>query len=123
MSRYERTFYRRHSAFETVTGNWDLLHRRGQPIRTGAAVMAGSLLQQGGRVQTWLSAGPRQPGLAAGPRSHAPCQPHLAQLLYDSNLSLGGYRVREGFLGYINESGQWVWELINGVRVSVQVHP
>ena len=45
------------------------------------------------------------------------------QRLVDSNLSLGGYRVREGFLGYINESGQWVWELINGVRVSVQVHP
>ena len=45
------------------------------------------------------------------------------QRLLGSDIGLGGYRVREGFLGYINESGQWVWELINGVRVSVQVNP
>ncbi len=45
------------------------------------------------------------------------------QRLLGSDVGLGGYRVRDGFLGYINESGQWVWQLISGVRVSVQVHP
>jgi hypothetical protein len=49
--------------------------------------------------------------------------PSNMQRLLGSDVGLSGYRVRDGFLGYINESGQWVWELINGVRVSVQMHP
>lgn len=45
------------------------------------------------------------------------------QRLLGSEMGLGGYRVRDGFLGFISESGEWIWEMINGVRISVQVHP
>ena len=45
------------------------------------------------------------------------------QRLLGSEMGLGGYRVRDGFLGFISESGEWIWEMINGVRIGVQVHP
>jgi len=45
------------------------------------------------------------------------------QRLLGSEMGLGGYRVRDGFLGFISDSGEWIWEMINGVRIAIQVHP
>jgi RHS repeat-associated protein len=45
------------------------------------------------------------------------------QRLFNSPGGLGGYLVRDGFLGYTTEAGEWVWQLINGIRVSVQAVP
>ena len=31
--------------------------------------------------------------------------------------NLGGWRARDGYLGWLNETGEWVWAEINGVRI------
>jgi hypothetical protein len=46
---------------------------------------------------------------------------HYARLAGDG---LGGYRVNgEGFLGWPDEAGNWIYELINSARVSIQTAP
>lgn len=44
------------------------------------------------------------------------------QLAADMN-KMGGYELKEGFLGYYNESGVWVNEMIEGVKILVLVTP
>lgn len=34
---------------------------------------------------------------------------------------LGGYALQDGYLGYTNEAGQWIFETINGIRIAVMV--
>ena len=52
-------------------------------------------------------------------------QNNLAEMTNASSeaTKFGGYSVRDGYLGYYNESREWLYEQVKGVRVQVVAAP
>jgi len=98
MSSYERTFHRCPDAFETVTGKQDLFRRQDQPIRSGAAIMAGSHLQQQGRVQTGRPPDHASLAMQLAPEATPPAN-HTWRSYYHAAGRRVALRVQDGVTG------------------------